>query len=57
MMRRTPSDATADGPHVDALFKAAAMLDGGDEDAVAVMKQMYVKHAEENAAAKKTTSS
>ena len=47
----------ADGLDVDALFKAAAMLDGGDEDAVAVMKQMYVKHAEENAAAKETTSS
>ena len=29
----------------------------GDEKAAAVMKQMYVKYAEENAAAKKTTSS
>ena len=55
--RTIVNQVTADGLDVDALFKAAAMLDGGDEDAVAVMKQMYVKHAEENAAAKETTSS
>ncbi|MEC7232476.1 MAG: hypothetical protein VXW31_06030, partial [Planctomycetota bacterium] len=37
---------------IDALLKAAAMLDDGDESAAAVMKQMYLKYAEENKASK-----
>ena len=37
---------------IDALLKAAAMLDDGDENAAAVMKQMYLKYAEENKASK-----
>ena len=36
------------GIDLDALFTAAALLDGGDEDAVAHMKQIYAKRAEEN---------
>ena len=36
------------GLDLDALFKATAMLDDGDEKAAAVMKQMYVKYAAEN---------
>ncbi|MGB0675649.1 MAG: hypothetical protein ACPGOU_05435, partial [Candidatus Nanopelagicales bacterium] len=39
---------------IDALLKAAAMLDDGDESAAAVMKQMYLKYAEENQASKAT---
>ena len=35
------------GLDLDALFKATAMLDDGDEKAAAVMKQMYVKYAAE----------